>query len=78
MKMCENCILSDPIQTLANVCELQWKLNTTLLNTQTQSYCTYLLALIMVNTCPDLSTRARQYQVWGDRFMGRNIEAVMG
>jgi hypothetical protein len=76
--MCENRILSDPIQTLANVCELQWKLDTTLLNTQTQSYSTYLLTLIMVNICPDPTTRARRYQAWGDRFMGRNIEAVMG
>jgi hypothetical protein len=69
----DNRVLSDRIQILANVCGLEWKLKTTLLNTPTNSYSTCLLALVMANAWPDRIVRMERYQEWGDSFMDENI-----
>ena len=77
MKERENQVLSDRIQIIANVCELGWKLKTTLLNSPAQSYSTCLLALTMANTWSDSAERVRQYLAWGDAFMSGDIEEAL-
>jgi hypothetical protein len=72
-----NQILSDRIQIIANVCGLGWKLETTSLNTPTQSYSTSLLALTMANNWPDIAERALQYQAFADAFMEGDVEVAL-
>lgn len=72
-----NRVLSDRIQILANVCNLQWKLNTTLLNNPALSFSTSLLVLVMANTWPDLVARARQYGELKYYLMEKSIGTLM-
>ena len=77
MEKRENQVLSDRIQIIANVCGLGWKLETTTLNTPTQSYSTCLLALTMANKWPDTAERALQYQAFADAFMEGDVEVAL-
>ncbi|KAB2100147.1 hypothetical protein AG0111_0g11450 [Alternaria gaisen] len=72
-----NRVLSDRIQILANVCGLQWKLKTTLLNNPALSFSTSLLVLVMANTWPDLVARAHQYQELEHYLMEKSIGMLM-
>jgi len=77
MKRRENKFCSDRIQIIANVCRLNWKLKTTLLNNSTQSYSTCLLALTMANMWPNPVERTIQGERWGDTFMDGDIRTVL-
>jgi hypothetical protein len=57
----ENSVTSDRLAILANVCDLHYTLNTTVLNAPAFSYRTCLLVLIFANVWPDAGVRKSKY-----------------